>query len=513
MRESISIQPWTYTVLVAVLSPLAAYFGSLWSWTPGAASMVILAVPTCAAALSGNRTTMLLTALLSSAGCYAEVLFVHPVTDADFNFVLPLFATCVFFASGGLVAAAAGFLRQRVDLLEDQNTQYVRRLYEQDRGTADQRARKQTAAPNSAEVSCDTDTINFAMLLLTLQDVGRRVSMSLDPESLFGTIVSASKASLKCTGCRVYLWNAADRSLWNPYADCTAEQDAPPIHSDRGLAKWVIEHRQIITRSTLESDYNLRSLLDEDSANPPDAIAPLTVGGEMLGLLVLYGVERESSTFMRLLYILADIYALGIKNSQLFTRIEHMARRDGLTGLLNHAAFHEDLQELFDAASAGRSQLSVIMGDIDHFKRLNDTYGHQAGDHVLSEVARLWKAIVPDKAICGRYGGEEFVCALPQENSEGAWELAEILRRHIEEHPFDFEGKELRLTSSFGVADIRQAESMRGLIRVADEALYAAKQSGRNRVMRSQKAATTAERTAEAAEASGSRALTTAGNE
>jgi diguanylate cyclase (GGDEF)-like protein len=303
--------------------------------------------------------------------------------------------------------------------------------------------------------------------------------MSLDPDVLFDTIISASKASLKCETCHVYLWSPADATLRNALGPRTRGEAPRP---DNGMAGWVVENRQILTRSAVESDYALRSLRDEDPGMP-DAIAPLTVGGELLGLLIVDGIEQESPTFMRLLYILADMYALGIKNSQLFKRIEEMARRDGLTGLFNHASFHEELQRLFDSASSGSWPLSVVMGDIDHFKELNDTYGHQAGDHVLREVARLWNTVLPEGAKSARYGGEEFICALSGEERTKALELAELLRRRIESHVFDFEGRRIHVTSSFGVADVRQASTMPMLVRFADEALYAAKQSGRNRVM------------------------------
>jgi diguanylate cyclase (GGDEF)-like protein len=124
------------------------------------------------------------------------------------------------------------------------------------------------------------------------------------------------------------------------------------------------------------------------------------------------------------------------------------------------------------------------MGDVDHFKSFNDTHGHQAGDHVLREVARLWKAVMPDDAVLARYGGEEFICALPGSGQDRGRQLGEVLRKALESHPLSFEGKTLSVTSSFGVAQFGPGcDSGQELVRLADEALYAAKEAGRNRVV------------------------------
>ncbi len=247
------------------------------------------------------------------------------------------------------------------------------------------------------------------------------------------------------------------------------------------MAGWVIANRQMITRQTMEQDVTLAPILAQDR-RPPDAIAPLSVGGELLGLLVVDQILEDSNTFVRLLYILANISALALKNAQLFTRIEVMARHDGLTGLLNHNAFHEEIQRLNERFTS-TMPLSVIMGDVDHFKTINDDFGHPAGDHVLRETARLWKAVLPDGAIIGRYGGEEFICILPDHEQAGGEELANILRQTLQELPFHFEGREISVTASFGVAE-RTSPDMSNhlLIRHADEAMYRAKSMGRNRV-------------------------------
>ncbi len=484
-ENSPTTQLWTYSLLIISLSPLAAYFGSQWGWTPGAASLAILAVPTCAAALTGSRSTALIVAALSAGGCLFEAIFAASVTDAGLHLSFPLFAAGSFLAATAAVATVVDRLRERVWRLEEQNTQHVRELYRKNREEAIADAEQTTAVKDEAAdrtEPLERDHVNYPMLLLTLQDIGRRVSTNLDLDTLIPTIQSTAKASLKCGQCQVYFWNARKDVLRNALRAQQRERTEYVPHPQTGMAGWVLRHRQILTRQTIQADYDLHTLLEEEPV-VPDAIAPLSVGGELLGLLIVDKIEQDSQTFVRLLYVLANIYALGIKNAQLFKRIEEMARRDGLTGLLNHASFQQELQKLVEQAS-GSTPLCVVMCDVDHFKKFNDTYGHQAGDQVLRDVARQWKAIVPDHAVLARYGGEEFICAIPQDDLTRGRELAELLRESIESCIIDFEGQELHVTASFGVAEFGPpAKTTQELIRLADEALYKAKETGRNRIV------------------------------
>jgi diguanylate cyclase (GGDEF)-like protein len=132
----------------------------------------------------------------------------------------------------------------------------------------------------------------------------------------------------------------------------------------------------------------------------------------------------------------------------------------------------------------------VVISDIDSFKRFNDDHGHQAGDEVLRETARIWTKLLPAEAVVGRYGGEEFVCVLPGYDLRRGAEVAEALRAQIELHPFCHEGRDLRATASFGVAELSGSETTGAqLIALADKALYEAKRAGRNVVREAPSAA------------------------
>jgi diguanylate cyclase (GGDEF)-like protein len=156
---------------------------------------------------------------------------------------------------------------------------------------------------------------------------------------------------------------------------------------------------------------------------------------------------------------------------------------DGLTQISNKRYFLEYLErEMGRCHRYGRS-LSLIMFDLDHFKRINDAHGHLAGDHVLRELASVVRARVRKEECFARFGGEEFTYVVPESGGENARKLAEKLRRLIEEHRFTFEGKDIPVTVSVGVADLTgdMTETMQ-FIKVADLNLYKAKKAGRNRI-------------------------------
>jgi len=163
--------------------------------------------------------------------------------------------------------------------------------------------------------------------------------------------------------------------------------------------------------------------------------------------------------------------------------IRALARKDALTNLLNRGAILEVLASELARARRERTPLSVIMADVDHFKRVNDTHGHLAGDAVLREIARrMGEQLRPYDAV-GRYGGEEFLVVLPGCTDEEALEVAERLRERAADEPVVFEGASIPVTISLGVAPQERvlSEAPEPVIAAADTALYGAKRSGRNR--------------------------------
>jgi diguanylate cyclase (GGDEF)-like protein len=167
--------------------------------------------------------------------------------------------------------------------------------------------------------------------------------------------------------------------------------------------------------------------------------------------------------------------------------LERLSISDGLTGLHNHRHIHRLLTDEFERTERTGEPLTVAMFDLDRFKAVNDTYGHQAGDRVLQEFADILRETAREIDRLGRYGGEEFMAILPDTGADEGTTFVERVRQQVERTPFDIGRDEpLHMTVSAGLADIpaEGVNSSEELIRRADEALYAAKAGGRNKVVR-----------------------------
>ena len=214
------------------------------------------------------------------------------------------------------------------------------------------------------------------------------------------------------------------------------------------------------------------------------ALVPLTAEGQCMAvLLVEHGMRHGSRMERRVLSMVerfAGHAALALKNVDLMTRMRAMASTDSLTGLANRRSLETVLERELTRADRTGTTVSVVMIDIDHFKQLNDAFGHQAGDQVLREVGCALALSCRDFDTAARYGGEEFTLVLPTCGPDSAAVAAERLRRDLRA----IKTVAADITASAGVAtypvDARDAES---LIKAADDALYLAKQSGRDRVV------------------------------
>lgn len=177
---------------------------------------------------------------------------------------------------------------------------------------------------------------------------------------------------------------------------------------------------------------------------------------------------------------------LDLQEQLLYAReaLRIQATHDGLTGLLNHAAILEALDAELSRSIRTAQPLAVLLADVDRFKSVNDTHGHQAGDAVLRETARRMRSAVRRYDCVGRYGGEEFLVVLPGCDGESAQAQAERIREAVSAAPVDAGSVQMTITCSIGVAmrALPEAGDAQNLIREADEALYRAKASGRNRV-------------------------------
>jgi len=214
-------------------------------------------------------------------------------------------------------------------------------------------------------------------------------------------------------------------------------------------------------------------------------ILPLVVGEEATGTLVLAARRREAfgNSVRETLTVLTNQFAVSLSNSQAVRRLEEMATTDGLTGCLNKRAFLDELDQKRRSAQRFGRKLSLLMTDIDHFKSVNDTYGHATGDVVLKRLGEILRGLKRDTDTVSRFGGEEFCVLCEETDTKGAVQLANRIREALQAEVFHTELGDLVVTLSVGVATYPQdAEEGGALFEASDKALYAAKHGGRNQV-------------------------------
>ncbi len=211
---------------------------------------------------------------------------------------------------------------------------------------------------------------------------------------------------------------------------------------------------------------------------------PLLSFGETLGVISLEcdRLNAFDSGDIPPLESVADICANALQNARYFEKVRQMAYVDGLTGIFNRRYFENRIEEEIERANRYQGAMSVVMFDIDHFKRLNDEFGHLLGDDVLRQVSSLFGVNLRKVDIACRYGGEEFAIIVPETTGDDAFAVADKLRRVISQTTFP--GVPRAVTVTAGVASYPANGTSRDeLVKAADEALYAGKQAGRNTVV------------------------------
>jgi diguanylate cyclase (GGDEF)-like protein len=214
-------------------------------------------------------------------------------------------------------------------------------------------------------------------------------------------------------------------------------------------------------------------------------IMPLKAKDKVNGLIVadnLYTQKNISDKELKMFTMLANQAGLAIENAQLYEMVKHRSHTDSLTNLWNHGFFQSQLSNEIERAQASQQPLSLLLLDMDNFKSLNDTYGHQNGDIVLIETGKILKESSRNIDYPCRYGGEEFAVILTQSNEEQAYAVAERIRLRIENHQFpQFHlYDKLAVTVSIGIATFNDSQKKEDLIQQADKAMYHAKFNGKN---------------------------------
>jgi diguanylate cyclase (GGDEF)-like protein/PAS domain S-box-containing protein len=268
-----------------------------------------------------------------------------------------------------------------------------------------------------------------------------------------------------------------------------------PISSDNNVfppdACWGLRRG----RAHVVDDVNIGPICPHlnHTLSAPYVCLPLMAKGDILGLLHLKnafnlddsGQNPEKADLRKMAVTLSEYLSLSIANVKLSESLSRQSIQDPQSGLYNRRFMEESLQREILRAGRKQTQIGIIMGDLDHFKKFNDVYGHAAGDKIIVQIGKLFKERFRGSDIACRYGGEEFLIILPETSRDDTFKRADALREDIKKMEMVFQGQILgTITMSMGIASYpEKGARIEDLLRVADTALYKAKQEGRDKVV------------------------------
>jgi diguanylate cyclase (GGDEF)-like protein len=314
------------------------------------------------------------------------------------------------------------------------------------------------------------------------------VAASLEPEQIYTAIHHAASRLMPAEAFVITQYYEQKHLIEAVYmVDRSGRAPGQIIPEDRGLSSQVIRSGRSIYISDTRDVQKLGDVFHfGDPEEVRSALAvPMRLRGQVVGMLSAqcYNPNAYTVEDLYLLETLAAYAAIALDNASLFIHIQQLAITDALTGIFNRRHLFELGGREFLRARRFNRPLAAMMIDIDHFKTVNDTYGHDTGDEVLRKLCQLIKRNVREVDIISRYGGEEFAIILPEADLTAAREIAERLRRAVEQMLGDSNSRLPRITISLGITAMRaDTPNLENLIHMADIALYAAKNAGRNRV-------------------------------
>jgi diguanylate cyclase (GGDEF)-like protein/PAS domain S-box-containing protein len=340
-----------------------------------------------------------------------------------------------------------------------------------------------------------TEEVQSAARFKTLYEFGQTIITKIKLEEMYPEIFAAVKKLMRTEYFSIALVDR-EKQMINDVFIMDREQSVEL--ESRGIGKGLFgkvisEGKPLLFHSfTMEQVETTGAIVvgeidegDEEEISQSILIVPLRSSAGVIGVLSAQSYTRDmyDETDMEALELLASNVAVAIENARLFTKIQSMAITDDLTTLFNRRKFYELAVQEFERSRRYGRPLSVIMLDIDHFKRVNDTYGHSVGDQVLQGLAALAKTSLRQVDILARYGGEEFVVLLPETDIEEAVQTAERLRTEAADATIPTRVGNMSITISLGVVTLDDTcRTLEELLDRSDQAMYASKRTGRNKV-------------------------------
>ncbi|MFH0771027.1 MAG: sensor domain-containing diguanylate cyclase [Candidatus Omnitrophota bacterium] len=327
--------------------------------------------------------------------------------------------------------------------------------------------------------------------ILDLYEVTKKMSAFLNMSEMLAVFASAVKKISVFDSAKVILVEDSARlpaalttyEIKNPVS---GEFKSSDIHlqssgefEEAVIEAMVVRKGVIYLEAPVEKTNPLWKYLDKETG--AFSIFPLFSEETLIGVLMFSGTKDEE---IESLLILAEQLALAVKRINLYEKVQSLAITDGLTGLYVRRHFLERLNEEIARSERHNLKLSVLMIDLDHFKLCNDTYGHLVGDIALKDIAKIMREHIRQVDLIGRYGGEEFIIALPDTDKSAAVSVADRIRQSTEIRKFRAYDETISMTVSIGVATYpADGLSAAALIDNADQVLYKAKKQGRNMVI------------------------------
>ena len=321
-------------------------------------------------------------------------------------------------------------------------------------------------------------------VLKTLLEVSKLISSNYPIPKVIKRICGKLRKLLNTDDCSIMILNEQSRELAFSESSGLTPWEMKNIRFSlgEGVAGWVAKHKRPVLIEDVRTDSRFKVVENQKRSMVSMISAPLMVKRRVIGVVSL-STRNEGHSFtadeLELVVLMSAHISLALENNRLY----EISVLDGLTNIYNRRYLEQRLMEEVAYSKRYSKPLSVILMDIDFFKRLNDTYGHQAGDHVLQGVSKRLSDALREYDVIARYGGEEFAIILPTTPKLEGAAIAERLRTSICEAPFRFKDEDLSCSISLGVSALPDdANDPESLIARADEALYKAKDSGRNQV-------------------------------
>jgi diguanylate cyclase (GGDEF)-like protein len=327
--------------------------------------------------------------------------------------------------------------------------------------------------------------------LETLMEIGKALTSLLDIEEVYQVVMDKISRLLRPDSWSLLMVDETTEELSFVIAvsPAAAELKKVRLAPGEGIAGWVARHGEPLLVPDVSRDDRFSAHVDRRSGFTTRSIicVPLKARERTLGVIQLInGMDQGefARTDLNILSTIADFAAIAIDNARLIEKINQLTITDELTGIYNDRHFHALLEYEIERARRAATALSLVFIDLDHFKQVNDTFGHLTGSRLLKEVGQVIREKTRRINHAARYGGDEFVILLPGTDQEGALGMTNNLRKNLQNEDFRADdGTPLKVTASFGIATYPvHASTKEELLRLADEAMYDVKKSTRDGV-------------------------------